>query len=96
MSILIVRCGIGTLSRNRSRAGSVDEGQMRMTCRSVTPSGSSSVIPFQEQIAFTLPRSFETNNIIKSPDVNNSIEGEGRDVLHNRCCKSNFSGMDNE
>ena len=56
------RCGIGTLSRNRSRAGSVDESQTRILCRSVTPVRCSSAAPFDEKIAATLPRNFETTH----------------------------------
>ena len=56
------RCGIGTLSRNRSRAGSVDEGQTRTLCRSVTPIRCSSAAPFDDKIAATLPRNFETSH----------------------------------
>ena len=99
-TILLIRCGIGTLSRNRSRAGSVDDNQMRMACRSVTPSGTSSAaVPFQQLLALTLPRNFETNNNntkLQSSELINVAEKRQPDIQPREYLQSSFSGMFSE
>ena len=89
------RCGIGTLGRNRSRAGSVDDTQLRDACRSVTPTSNLSSTPFQDNIAFTLPRNFETkNNFFVHALSNNSLHIEGDEHgLRTKCNQSSIQGM---
>ena len=95
MYFYITRCGIGTLSRNRSRAGSVDETQMRTACRSVTPTGSSSATEFHEPIAFTLPRNFETNKTTLSErqGADNTMENKEQGLISNGFRQAINSGM---
>ena len=92
---LFFRCGIGTLSRNRSRAGSVDESQMRTICRSVTPTGSTKANDIHEQVAFTLPRNFETNKTQLSGGlkINDATKKGDQDRIYNGFRQSNHSGM---
>ena len=92
---LLFRCGIGTLSRNRSRAGSVDEPQMRTICRSVTPTGSTKANDIHEQVAFTLPRNFETNKTQLSGGlkITNPTKKEDQERIYNGFRQSNHSGI---
>ena len=73
---------------------------MRMACRSVTPSGTSSAaVPFQQLLALTLPRNFETNNNntkLQSSELINVAEKRQPDIQPREYLQSSFSGMFSE
>ena len=93
--IYVIRCGIGTLSRNRSRAGSVDESFSRTLCRSVTPIRCNSAAQFNDKVAATLPRNFETNIDSQSEKLNQKEESKEKSERRNKYISdgtSNTSG----
>ena len=95
------RCGIGTLGRTRSRAGSVDESLSRTLCRSVTPIRCSSAAQFDDKFASTLPKNFGTNHGMLSERINQKNEtrkNEGRndDLVSDEKGTSAISGKNSE
>ena len=89
---VILRVGIGTPSRNPSRAGSVEESR----CRSATPQRCYSSIPFNKEHAFTtLPRNFEErkNVFVFNKDFDSSMQKCVKEGKHDGFKQTTFSGM---
>ena len=86
------RVGIGTPSRNPSRAGSVEESR----CRSATPQRCYSSIPFNKEHAFTtLPRNFEESKkaFVFNKDFDSSMQKCVKEVNNDGVSQMPFSGM---
>ena len=68
---------------------------MRTICRSVTPTGSTKSNDIHEQVAFTLPRNFETNKTQLSGGlkITNATKKGDQDRIYNGFRQSNHSGM---